>query len=156
MVTRILPVILMAMLPFDLLSGVAVKGAFPTQATLAALVGSGLGLYLARRLWRGAPGPLEKLARLQVVSEQGPLFDPQSEEALIRLDNARVNFSLGAGLMAFGVFLTLIFIASNLVTVPVQANLTLISQAVQIAVMLLFNLLVAVIELFGAKIFLRR
>ena len=155
MVNRILPVLLMAMLPFDLVAGLS-RGLFPSEATLAAVVGTGVGVYLARQVWGGRLARQEKQTRLQLVSEQGRAFDPQSDEAQVRLDNMQVNAILGTGLLLFGVFLTVVFITSYLFSTPVAAPVSFVGQVVQVAVMLLFDLIVAVIEVFGAKIFLRR
>ena len=155
MINRTLPVLLILMLPFDLVAGLS-KGLFPSQATLAALIGTGVGLYLARQVWGGELARQEKQARLQLVSEQGQAFDPRSDAAQVRLENMQGNAALGTGLMLFGVFLTVVFITSYLVTTPITTPVSFVGQVVQVAVMLLFDLIVAVIEVFGAKIFLKR
>lgn len=141
--------------PVDLVAGLA-KNVFPSEATLAALVGAIVGLYLARKLWWGGAARLAAQARLELVSEQGQAFDPHSEEAQARFDNARANGPLGAGLLLFGIFLTAIFIGSYIVVRPIAVNPTAIGRAVQYGVMILFNLLVVAIEVFGARVYLKR
>jgi hypothetical protein len=155
MANKILPILLILMLPVDLIAGLS-RGIYPTQATLMALLGAIIGVYLARKLWAGGAARLEASSRLQFMNEQGHNFDPQSEETQIRLDNARLNYLLGAGFLIFGVFLTGCFIASYLAATPFATTETALGLAVQIGIIVLFNLLVTGIEALGANIFLKR
>ncbi len=155
MANLIIPVLLVIMFPLDLIAGLS-KGLYPSQATLMSLLGALIGLYLARKLWGGGAGRLTTQARLQFLNEQGGNFDPQSEEAQARLDNARLNYLLGAGLLIFGIFLTACFILSYLAVSAFSTSQTAFGTAVQIGFAVLFNLLVAGVEALGANIFLKR
>ncbi len=155
MANLILPIFMIAMLPFDIIAGLS-KGLFPSQATLMAVGGALIGLYLARKLWGGGAEKLMARSRLQFINQQGQSFDPQSDEAQAQLDNSRLNFWLGAGLLTFGIFLTICFISSYLVTTAFPTSQTAMGAAVQIAIAVLFNLLVIGVEALGATIFLKR
>lgn len=143
------------MLPLDLAAGLT-TGRFPSEATLMSVASLFLGVYLARKLWWGGAAELEKQARLQLVSQRGQAFEPEAEETKIFEENAHLNQLLGAGLLGFGLVLTLFFIGSYFVVVPIAVTPTMLGRAVQIAVMLLFNFLVIGLELFGARVFLKR
>jgi NADH:ubiquinone oxidoreductase subunit 3 (subunit A) len=151
----LIPGFLIALLPVDLVAGLA-KGTFPTQATLMVLGGAVIGLYLARHLWGGRAKELESLSRLQLVGQQGPQFDPQSDEAQIQQEDSRVNYYLGAGLLTFGILFNICFILSYLFVSPVAVTPTTLGQAVQLAMLLVFTFLVVAVEAFGAKVFLKR
>ncbi len=155
MATRLLPALLITLLPLDLVAGLAAR-MLPSQATLMALGGTLTGLYLARQLWWGGAARLEAQSRLNFLAEKGRSFEPDSEEALIRLENSRLNYLLGGGLLLFGVVFTLAVIGSYMVTTAIAATPTLAGQAVQLGILLIFTLLVIVLELFGAAIFLKR
>lgn len=155
MANYLIPGFLIGLLPVDLVTGLA-KGAWPTQATLMALGGTIIGLYLAWRLWGGRVKELEALSRLQLVGQQGPQFDPQSEEAQMQQEDERVNYFLGAGLVSFGIFFNIFFILSYLFATPVAVTPTALGEAVQLAMLLVFTFLVIAIEAFGAKVFLKR
>ena len=155
MANYLIPGFLIGLFPVDLMAGL-VKGQWPTQATLMVAGGFIIGLYLARRLWGGRAKQIESLSRLQLVGQQGAQFDPASEEAQIQLENSRVNYFLGAGLLAFGILFNICFIASYLFVTPVAVTPTALGQAVQLGILLLFTFLVLAVEVFGTKVFLKR
>lgn len=155
MANRILPVLLMLMGPLDVATGLLI-GSYPGGATLMALASTILGVYLARTLWRDGATRLETRARLQLVSQQGAAFEADTETTQIYEENARLNYLLGAGLLGFGLALIICFIGSYLIVKPIKVNPTAIGEAVQIAVMLLFNFLVIGLQIFGARVFLKR
>lgn len=155
MANYLIPGFLIALLPVDLVAGLA-KGQWPTQATLMVAGGFIIGVYLARRLWGGRARELESLSRLQLVGQQGTQFDPDSEEARIQQENARGNYFLGAGLLTFGILFNFCFIASYLFVTPIEATPSALGQAMQLGMLLLFTFLVLGAEVFGAKVFLKR
>lgn len=155
MLNFLVPALLIALFPLDLVAGLLHR-TYPTQATLMALGGALLGVYLARKLWGGGVQRLEATSRLRAVSQQGSAFDPASDEVQAHLDNARVNYLLGGGLILFGVFFTVCTIGSYLVVIPIEAQPSTLGQAVQLGIILLFTFLVWAVEAFGARIFLKR
>lgn len=155
MANFIIPTLLIAMFPLDLVASLFV-GVYPSQGTLGALGGAFIGGYLARKLWNGGAQRLETESRLRLVSERGTAFDPQSEEARLQSAITRSNYLLGAGLLLFGIIFTLSFIGSYLVVTPIAVQPSPIGRLVQLSIMVLFNLIVIAIEAFGAKVFLKR
>ncbi len=155
MANYLIPGFLMGLFPADLAAGLF-KGQWPTQATLMVAGGFIIGLYLARQLWGGRAKQLESRSRLQLVGQQGPQFDPASEEAQIQLENSRGNYFLGAGLLTFGILFNICFIASYLFVTPIAVTPTALGMAVQLGMLLLFTFLVLAVEAFGAKVFLKR
>ncbi|MDB5082008.1 MAG: hypothetical protein JWP00_3932 [Chloroflexi bacterium] len=155
MANYLIPALLIATLPADLVAGLS-KGTWPTQATLMTVGTAIIGLYLVRQLWGGRARRLETFSRLQLVGQQGPHFDPQSEEAQVQQDESRVNYIFGAGLLSFGFVLNTCFILSYLFVSPVAVTPTALGLAVQLGMLLIFTFLVLAIEFFGAKVFLKR
>lgn len=155
MANYLIPGFLIGLLPVDLVAGLA-KGTWPTQATLMVIGSAIIGLFLARQLWGGRAKKLETRSRLQLVGQQGPQFDPASEEAQIQLEDVSVNYFLGAGLLTFGILFNVCFIASYLFVSPVAVTPTALGTAVQLGMLLVFTFLVLAIEAFGAKVFLKR
>ncbi|HEX2911374.1 MAG TPA: hypothetical protein VH186_11230 [Chloroflexia bacterium] len=154
-VNYLIPSLLMIMFPLDLVAGLA-KGSYPTQASLMSALATILGIYLARKLWRGGAERLEAGIRMQVVNRQGSAFDPASDDVQVQLDNAKLNSMLGSGFMFFGIALNFIFILTYVITEPINATPTVMGQLVQLAVIALFNIMVAGITFFGARIYLKR
>ncbi len=155
MANYLIPGFLIGVLPVDLVAGL-VKGSWPTQATLMVFGSAIIGLFLVRQLWGGRARKLETLSRLHLVGQQGTQFDPQSEEALIQKDELRLNYFLGAGLLSFGILFNICFIASYLFVTPLAVTPSMLGQAVQLGILLVFTFLVLAIETFGAKVFLKR
>jgi hypothetical protein len=152
---RILPVVLILLLP--LFFGTwALTGQFPAQAVGMSIAAPFVGVWLIRKLWNEGAIRLEKSSRLRLVTQQGQAFDPESEEVEIHLDNARLNYLLGASFLTFSIVLVVCFVGSYFVVRPAEVVPSLIGQIVQIAVMLLVNLLVIGLMIFGAKIFTKR
>jgi hypothetical protein len=145
----------MVLFPLDVVAGF-IKGTYPSQATLMALLGAIIGLYLARKLWWGGSARLETEARLQFLNEQGANFNPDSEEVQVQLANARSNYLLGAGFLFSGIFMTAYFIAAYIAATASIANQTTMSMVFQIGIIIFFNLLVTAVEALGATIFLKR
>jgi hypothetical protein len=135
------PALLLAFVPIDLLIGLS-KGLYPTQATLAIIIGGGIGLLMARRL---------RQPRRPLVVEDG---DP--EVIANTVINRQLNSGLGAALLGLAFLLTifgLIMIAVSPAR-PIPLDRLDIYKLVELGFLLLFNLLVAGLELIAARIYL--
>lgn len=135
------PALLILFVPIDLLIGLT-KGLYPTQATLAIIIGGGIGLLMARRL---------RQPRRAVVIEDG---DP--EIIANTVINRQLNFGLGSALLGLAFLLTifgLVTIAANPAR-PIPLDRLDIYKLVELGFIMLFNLLVAGLELMAARIYL--
>ncbi len=135
------PALLIAFVPIDLLIGLS-KAIYPTQATLAILIGGGIGLLMARRL---------RQPRRPLVVEDG---DP--EVVANTVINRQLNFGLGATLLGLGFLLTifgLVMIGASPAR-PIPLDRLDVYKLVELGFIVLFNLLVGGLELFAARIYL--
>ncbi len=149
----ILPGVLAIMPALDLLVGLS-KG-YPTQATPLSLLSLLVGLYLANAL-RHLPAKSEpnEIA-------YSPFYEPQeleedSEQREMVAANARLNRTLGAGLVFFGAALNLFWImsivAARLRFEPESVR-TDTGRLVEAGIVLLFTLMMLAIIFAGVKIY---
>jgi hypothetical protein len=132
---------MLLLIPLDLALGLS-KGVYPTQATLAVYIGGGLGVWM----WRKLAGP-----RRTVLVEN---TDP--EVIADTLVNRNLNFGLGTALLGLALVLALF----GMVMIATQPGRPLPlgeitpARMVELGFIVLFNLMLAGLEGFAAKIYL--
>ena len=128
--------------PLDLIIGL-VQGHYPTEATIISVVSFLVGLFLWRYNLRQG---------LEVKPEPTPATASSSENEALYAATARLNLALGTGLLFFGLVLNLLFIVNGLVGTQ-QVSDSTEGNLVELGFVILFNLLVAGLEVFAARIY---
>ncbi len=132
-----LPLLLVLFGPLDLIIGLW-HGNYPTEATLISLTSLVIGIVLFRFNTR------------QPVADATPApSEPQDETALA---TAHLNLRLGTGLLIFGMALNLLFIINGLVGAKRGPD-SPAGNLIETSFIVLFNLLVAGLEAFAARIY---
>jgi hypothetical protein len=131
--------------PLDLIIGL-VHGHYPTEATIISVVSFLVGLFLWRyNLRQGLGVKPEPTPAIEVGSSS-------SENEALYAATARLNLALGTGLLFFGLALNLLFIVNGLVGTQ-QISDSAEGNLVELGFVILFNLLVAGLEVFAARIY---
>lgn len=146
----IIPVLLILFGPADLIAGL-VQHSYPTESTLISLVSMIIGLVLFRyNLHKSNDRFITaqvSLPDFYAVSES-PLSPDDKDVVAV---NARVNVLLGSGLLLFGMFFNFLFVFNGIIG-PLQSSGNA-GNIVEVAVVILFDLLIAGLEIFGARIY---
>jgi hypothetical protein len=140
----IFPVLLIACLPAEVAMAL-IRRTYPTQATVLVVLDFIIGLWLAQQISKHA-------AKLAPEPVSPP---PDIQEEVLDATNSRLNRMLGAGFLVFGFLLTLFMLVSFVMTTPRSvANATVLSTIIETGFSLMFNLLIAAVVWFGAKVYL--
>ena len=132
-----LPLLLVLFGPLDLLIGLW-HGNYPTEATLISLTSLVIGIVLFR------------FNTGQSIADATPdRAEPQDETVAA---TAQLNLRLGTGLLVFGMALNLLFIINGLVGAKRGPD-SPAGNLVETGFIVLFNLLVAGLEAFAARIY---
>ncbi len=140
----ILPGLLAAMLPLDLIIGLN-RGGFPNQATPLSLISLLIALYL-----------LASLRQLPALSPHSENLTMRNEEQETIAANARLNQVLGASFMVFGLLVHLFWLFSILTNKPrLVENRATSGLLVEAGAIALFTLLIAALQFGGSRIYFK-
>lgn len=149
-ISFIIPILLILFGPADFIVGVT-HHSYPTQSTLISLVSTVIGIVLFRynlqKLNNQAATTRQTLPDFYAVSES----DLSPDDADVVAVNVRVNTLLGSGLLLFGMFFNFL-VVFNGITDPIQSGGDS-GNFVVVVVVLFFDLLIAALEVFGARIY---
>jgi hypothetical protein len=139
----ILPIVLLICLPAEITTAF-IRRVYPTQATLLVLINFGIGLWLIQKINQYAPKFSAELGKAEAEPEE-----------VLEIDNSRLNRMLGVGFLVFGFLLTLFLLISFVMITPrTVSSSSTASTIIEIGFIVTFNLMIAALIWFGAKIYL--